>query len=117
METYRAKRGTTFHHEPESGPDATVGILSNGVAFSAPYGDLRDFVQGAERDATERGRVKATATVAPQFAERRAALPAAKRSVTEAIEAMRDLRDSRPGLTPFERQMFDVAIKAVRGAR
>lgn len=114
MHTFSAKGGARFHFNSDlSGKVIVAGDLNEEARLS--FDDLREFVKRHEKY-----RLRPPApppSDKAQFQERQRELPRAKESVCLALEQRRDEMEAQGGLTPYERQMFDVAMNSVKGAR
>jgi len=114
MHAFEAKGGTVFHHNSDlSGEVIVANKLGEEVRVG--YEDLREFVK--RKDAERPREAYKAPSPSPQFQERLRQLPATKAMVCVAIEALRLKLDDDGKLTPWGRQMFDVALNSVKGAR
>jgi hypothetical protein len=117
VHTYKSSLGSLFHHNSDMSGQV---VISTGLSEETrvPFADLVEFVRSRRPTGPRDGQPPKPVNV-PRFEERRKALPAAKERVAKLVGDLRDELDKQSpgGLTPFERQMFDVAVNSVKGAR
>lgn len=113
MHTYQSKSGVIFNFNSDLSGEV---IVTNTMREETrvPFAALAEFVDNHRK---LRGGVRKPAKDETAMEERRRELPRAKERVSELIDAVRARCEMDEGLTPFDRQMFDVALNSVKGAR
>lgn len=113
MHTYESKSGVVFNFNSDLSGEV---IVTNTMREETrvPFAALAEFVDNHRK---LRGGRRNEPKDLNAREERTRELPRAKERVSELIDAVRRRCETEEGLTPFDRQMFDVALNSVKGAR